>query len=107
MAAIEREVPRPLGAFCVAVAGPLLSLGLFVFFSVARAWAVPESMLASTLTSLAAINLTIALFNLLPGLPLDGGKCSRRPSGVGQGIGKRVCCGRPEPARGWAGVWWG
>jgi Zn-dependent protease len=74
MAAIEREVPRPLGAFWVALAGPLLSLGLFVLFSVAGAWAGPGSPLTSMLASLAAINLVIALFNLLPGLPLDGGQ---------------------------------
>jgi len=74
MAAIEREVPRPLGAFWVALAGPLLSLGLFALFSGALVWAPPGSLWAATLTSLAAINLTIALFNLLPGLPLDGGQ---------------------------------
>jgi Zn-dependent protease len=74
MAAIEQEVPRPLGAFWVALAGPLLSLGLFVLFSVAGAWAGPGSPLTSMLASLAAINLVIALFNLLPGLPLDGGQ---------------------------------
>ncbi len=74
MAAIEREVPRPLGAFWVALAGPLLSLGLFALFSLALAWAPPESLWNATLTSLAAINLAIALFNLLPGLPLDGGQ---------------------------------
>jgi Zn-dependent protease len=74
MAAIEQEVPRPLGAFWVALAGPLLSLGLFVLFSVAGAWVGPGSPLTSMLASLAAINLVIALFNLLPGLPLDGGQ---------------------------------
>lgn len=49
-------------------------MGLFVLFSVAGAWAGPGSPLTSTLASLAAINLMIALFNLLPGLPLDGGQ---------------------------------
>ncbi|WP_448524657.1 site-2 protease family protein [Parathermosynechococcus lividus] len=74
MAAIERESATPAQAFQVAIAGPLVSFGLFV---VLRLGAVPlpaGSPLQELLLYLARINFVLALFNLLPGLPLDGGQ---------------------------------
>ncbi len=76
MAAIERESPSPRGALAVAIAGPALSLmlagllELIVFSGV-----LPSgSELLNSVGGLASLNLVIGLFNLLPGLPLDGGQ---------------------------------
>ena len=75
MAAIDREAPSPRGAFWVAVAGPLLSLSLFLVLQTLSGWTTEEGALIRLgLGTLASINLALGVFNLLPGLPLDGGQ---------------------------------
>lgn len=74
IAAIEEESKTPGQAFQVAIAGPLVSIGLFLLLSFASE-AIPDSIALHTmLGDLARINLVLALFNLIPGLPLDGGQ---------------------------------
>jgi Zn-dependent protease len=74
IAAIEQESKTPGQAFQVAVAGPVVSLLIFALMSVA-AVLLPTTSPWQVLTSnLAQVNLVLALFNLLPGLPLDGGQ---------------------------------
>lgn len=73
LATLEKESETPLQAFLVAIAGPLVSLilfGIFAFASVSLSLAAP---LKAIISLLASINLILALFNLIPGLPLDGG----------------------------------
>jgi len=73
LANLAEESKTPAGAFWVAIAGPLVSLllfGLLTFIdfstNISGPFAVILGLLAST-------NLVLALFNLIPGLPLDGG----------------------------------
>jgi Zn-dependent protease/CBS domain-containing protein len=75
VAAIERESKTPGQAFQVAIAGPLVSLGLFGGLAILT-MALPGTRdpLNVLARNLAMINLTLAVFNLLPGLPLDGGQ---------------------------------
>lgn len=74
VAAIERESKTPLGAFGVAIAGPMVSLALFAVFALA-AQLFPTGSLVRILTlNLSETNLVLALFNMIPGLPLDGGQ---------------------------------
>lgn len=74
IASIEEESKSPGEAFQVAIAGPAVSIVLFVVLTL-LAHVLPVSSLASTLVGeLAKINLVLALFNLIPGLPLDGGQ---------------------------------
>lgn len=74
IASIDRESKTPGQAFQVAIAGPLVSLGLFFILSV-TAQILPDSSLTGALAArLANINLVLALFNMIPGLPLDGGQ---------------------------------
>jgi Zn-dependent protease/predicted transcriptional regulator len=74
IAAIEEESKTPGKAFQVAIAGPLVSIGLFVLLRLV-AIAIPDtSPLSIMVGDLARINLVVALFNLIPGLPLDGGQ---------------------------------
>jgi Zn-dependent protease len=74
---IERESESPGREFLLAFAGPLLSLVLTGVFYLAmlgvEAGTVPGVLLAGLMAS----NLIVAVFNLLPGLPLDGGRMLR------------------------------
>ncbi|MEX0267870.1 site-2 protease family protein [Leptolyngbyaceae cyanobacterium UHCC 1019] len=75
IASIERESKTPGKAFQVAIAGPAVSLVLSVLLTllvtVYPGVDTPVSVIAQYL---ATTNLVLALFNMLPGLPLDGGQ---------------------------------
>lgn len=77
VARIEREPSKAIQEFNIAVAGPLASFFLYgVFYALARVF--PYSIaLGALATWLAYINIRLALFNLLPGFPLDGGRIFR------------------------------
>ncbi|NEQ44141.1 MAG: site-2 protease family protein [Leptolyngbya sp. SIOISBB] len=73
LAALEKESATPGGAFKVAIAGPGVSLALFAaLFTLGQVLALSGPM-SAIVSLLAYINLALGLFNLLPGLPLDGG----------------------------------
>ena len=73
LATLEKESETPLQAFLVAIAGPLVSILLFGILSFLVA-TVPLSLPLKAVVSLVAyINLVLAVFNMIPGLPLDGG----------------------------------
>jgi Zn-dependent protease/predicted transcriptional regulator len=73
--------PKTAGVeFKIAVVGPLTSLLLgagFWLVSSALKSAGIEALWTSTFSYLAFINVALAVFNLLPGFPLDGGRLLR------------------------------
>ena len=73
---IEQEPPTPSQEFLVAVAGPLISLAL-----AGLAWwltiVVSAGQVNTLIDQLFRANLVVGAFNLLPGLPLDGGRIFR------------------------------
>lgn len=73
LANLEKEARTPGAAFWIAIAGPLVSLLLFGIISAVGIGTGVSGPLAAILGLLASINLALALFNLIPGLPLDGG----------------------------------
>ena len=74
VAKVERECSSPWGALGVAIAGPAVSLalGLALLTSIPTANQV-SPYLGAMVRELGGLNLILGLFNLLPGLPLDGG----------------------------------
>jgi Zn-dependent protease/CBS domain-containing protein len=69
--------PSAGAEFRIAVAGPLVSLVLGLLFSLI-AWRVDmDPAVDGVLFWLGYINLTLLVFNLLPALPLDGGRVLR------------------------------
>ena len=65
---------RPGGEFLVAAAGPALSLLLGLAGLLLVDLTTPATVLRLLVTQLTLANLLVAGFNLLPGLPLDGGR---------------------------------
>src|SRR5215475_11089408 len=74
---IEKEPERPAEEYLVAIAGPLVSLLLAGISAAALPAASPGSVTRVVLYLLVGSNLAVAVFNLLPGLPLDGGRLLR------------------------------
>jgi Zn-dependent protease/CBS domain-containing protein len=74
IAAIEEESKTPGKAFQVAIAGPLVSVGLFFLLFLSLNILPANTPVSVVIGDLARINLVLALFNLIPGLPLDGGQ---------------------------------
>jgi Zn-dependent protease len=74
VAEIDRESRSPSQAFQVAIAGPAVSLFLAVSFTALSHELSATTPLAIIVRDLAQLNLVLCLFNLIPGLPLDGGQ---------------------------------
>ncbi|MGD2067544.1 MAG: site-2 protease family protein [Gemmatimonadota bacterium] len=80
MARTRSEASTPGDEFQIAGVGPVMSLALALAFQgVAVAAGGPETRPAvwAVAVHLAVLNLALALFNLLPGFPLDGGRLLR------------------------------
>ncbi len=106
---LDREPQRPLTEFIVALVGPLISIVLAVIFGVA--WYLlgrGDSPLEIVLLLLAWTNLSLGVFNLVPGYPLDGGrllragiwgftgdhhKATQIAAGMGQAVGLAMVLG--------------
>jgi Zn-dependent protease len=87
VAQIAGEPDKPFSEFLIAIMGPLMSLALAAIFGGISMWLsiidslnlIDVSFLPITLILgiLAQANGTLALFNLAPGFPLDGGRVFR------------------------------
>jgi Zn-dependent protease len=75
---IEEEAHTPSAEFWIAVIGPFSSFFLSAFFFLLNFFTRNLSdELAAVFQRLAAINLALGIFNLLPAFPLDGGRVLR------------------------------
>ncbi|MEM6252617.1 MAG: site-2 protease family protein [Cyanobacteria bacterium P01_D01_bin.156] len=88
IASIDKESKTPGQAFQVAIAGPLVSFFLFLLLSVVAQTQSEQTIAALMIGRIADINLVLTLFNLIPGLPLDGGQILK--SAVWKLTGSRV-----------------
>jgi len=87
VAQISKEPDRPFSEFLIAIMGPLMSVALAAIFGAAWLWLQilnSTDTLGVSLTPLILVtniifqvNGTLALFNLAPGFPLDGGRVLR------------------------------
>jgi Zn-dependent protease/CBS domain-containing protein len=77
VAAMERDPPDGSTEFKIAVMGPVVSLALAGLFQVAASLGALGDSARAVARYLAMINLVLALFNLVPAFPLDGGRILR------------------------------
>ncbi len=77
VAEIVGEPPSAWSEFWIALAGPLVSFALGAFFHFVQPLFSSQTALFAIVKYLAFINLILALFNLIPGFPLDGGRIFR------------------------------
>src|SRR6202163_3087720 len=84
VARLERIPEKPLEEFLIAIAGPLVNVviafGLVLVTSATLdggSLATVESAKVSMVDRLASVNLFLALFNLIPAFPMDGGRILR------------------------------
>ena len=74
VATIEKECRSALAALQVAAAGPAVSFALALgFFLLAQLGETVQPVAALVCRQLMILNLVLGIFNLMPGLPLDGG----------------------------------
>ena len=74
IARIEKECSTAMGSLRIAAAGPLVSLLLALAMLLSAASiSEDQAWLTLLLSQVGLLNLMLGLFNLLPGLPLDGG----------------------------------
>ena len=74
---MDRDAPDPRVDLLVSLAGPAVSFVLGLG-AVAATFALPDRTLPDQLAfQLAVSNVIVAVFNILPGLPLDGGRALR------------------------------
>ncbi len=80
VAEMEEEPPNPKSEFLMAAAGPaasfVLSAIFFLLLALAGAWKLPAAF-KGTLWYLGVVNAVLAVFNLVPAFPLDGGRMLR------------------------------
>jgi Zn-dependent protease len=97
MTAIEGEARKPRQEFFIAVVGPLTSIAVGLVALGLRPF-TPEGLLLMAVEGLAGANLLVGGLNLVPGLPLDGGRVLK--SAVWQLTGSMH---RGTIVAGWAG----
>ena len=102
VAEIDGELPTPGSEFAVALAGPATSvaIGSVLALGAGLAERLGWTGAEAVLLTLALVNLGVAVFNLVPGLPLDGGRISASRdlarhgellAGDARGGGRRRC----------------
>ncbi len=77
IAEIDGEPPSAKAEFRIAIAGPAVSLALAALFLGLQAASRGIELPYGVAKYLAFINLALAVFNLIPGYPLDGGRVLR------------------------------
>ncbi len=73
---IDFEKVSPEIEFRISIVGPIASLLLAVVFGIANLY-TPSGIISSTIQILFLLNIFLGVFNLLPWLPLDGGRALR------------------------------
>ncbi|WP_028574525.1 site-2 protease family protein [Desulfonatronovibrio hydrogenovorans] len=80
VAEMEDDPKTPRSEFWIAIAGPLasffLALVFYLVFDLARSMEMAPGII-SVFMYLALINLILAIFNLIPAFPMDGGRILR------------------------------
>jgi Zn-dependent protease len=99
---LKGEARDPGAELRIAGVGPLVSLVIGLFFgaiAVLLALAGPHGLLLGALSWLAGINVLLAVFNVLPAAPLDGGRLLR--AAVWKATGDRTRASVVAARAGW------
>jgi CBS domain-containing protein len=74
--ALGGDAPTPQAEIAIAAAGPATTL-VIAGLAAIGAWLMPAGLITAALSWLAVMSLVLAVFNLLPAAPLDGGRVLR------------------------------